>query len=204
MKGKVSGIFIVLICFQLHANEVIQFHGLVLDDSTDEPLEFVNIILNHKKGTISDRFGRFSFLVHRQDTVIFSSMGFKRDTVIIPDTLKEPFYQAEVALRRDTIAIDSVVILPWKNYKEFKEAFLELDLPNDDLERARKNIALIKTQMKLEGEPNPEISFDNMMKKQYHETFTYGEIYPYISLLDPIAWAKFFKALREGDFRDNE
>jgi hypothetical protein len=134
---------------------------------------------------------------------MFSSLGFKKSIVIVPDDLKKPFFTRDVLMQRDTFMIAEVEVYPWKDYEEFKEAFLNLELPEDDLERARKNIALIKTQIILDNSPSPSANFDYVMQKQYNETFNRGT-YPTYQLFNVFAWSKFFKALKNGDFKYNK
>ena len=93
---------------------------------------------------------------------------------------------------------------PWQPvYEDFKKAFLNLDLPNRDLENARRNIALIRTQIIMDQEPSARANFQYIMEQQYKETFTQG-MYPTYRLLNPFNWAEFFKALKRGDFRFNK
>ncbi len=205
--GKSKRVQLAIISFFLSLGvlaqeELIQVNGLVLDRDK-EPIEFTTIILNNRKGTMADRMGRFSFVARPHDTISFSCMGFKKDTVIVPDDLEAPFLDLEITLRQDTIQIQEVIILPWKSYEDFREAFLNADIPDDNLKRARKNIALMKTQAIMDKSASPNVNFRNVMQEQYERTFHYGQMYPYISLFDPIAWSKFIKALQNGEFSDD-
>jgi hypothetical protein len=166
-----------------------------------KPLPYAHIlVLNNYKGTITDKEGKYSFVVQVHDTIMFSTVGYKRKIIIVPDTLKEPFYNPEIRLEVDTFTIGEVVIYPWKSYEEFKEAFLNLKLPDDDMERARRNIALIKTQIILDETPNARENYQYILNQQYRETFNQG-MYPTYSIFNAFAWVKFFEALKRGDFK---
>jgi hypothetical protein len=179
---------------------LVQLSGRLTDELL-QPLPYAHVlVLNNYKGTITDYQGKFSFVTEVHDTIMFSTVGYKRKTLIIPDTLKEPFLNLELILDIDTFMIGEVVIYPWKNYEEFKEAFLNLRLPDDDMERARKNIALIKTQIILDETPNARENFNNILQQQYKETFNQG-MYPTYSIFNAFAWVEFFKALKRGDFK---
>jgi hypothetical protein len=184
-------------------DELIQITGRVFDEFL-RPLSYAHIlILNSDRGTIADREGKFSFVVVEKDTLMFSTLGFKKSIVIVPDDLETPFYTRDVLLKRDTFMIAEVEVYPWKDYEEFKEAFVNLELPDDDLERARKNIALIKTQIILDESPSSSENFNYVMQQQYNETFNSGT-YPTYQIFNVFAWSKFIKALKNGDFKNNK
>lgn len=200
---------VVAICFNLFAqkkndktqkNNLVQISGRLTNELL-QPLPYAHIlVLNNYKGAITDKDGKYSFVVEVHDTIMYSTVGYKRKIITIPDTLKEPFYNPEIRLDVDTFTIREVVIYPWKTYEEFKEAFLNLKLPDDDIERARKNIALIKTQIILDETPNARENFNYILEQQYRETFNQG-MYPTYSIFNAFAWVKFFEALKRGDFK---
>ena len=185
-------------------NELVQFSGMVRD-LQHRPLPNVNIIiLTDRRGTTSDRRGMFSFVVRSNDTILFSHMGHKGTIHIIPDSLGGQQYPADIFMVSDTFHLAEVRIYPWKTYHEFKEAFLALELPDDDINRAYHNIALIKTQIRMNDfGPSPNINFREVMKQQYNQLYTAGQ-YPYYTIFDPMRWAKFFESLKRGDFKQDD
>ena len=201
--------FILPVVFFLFASPVngqdknlVQLSGRITNEQT-EPLPFAHVlVMNNFRGTITDREGKFSLVVEVFDTILFSTLGYKRRTVIIPDTLERPFLTTDIVLQEDTILIAEVEVYPWRSYEEFKDALLNLRLPDDDNERARQNIALIKTQIILYNEPNARENYQYVMAKQYRETFNQG-MYPSYQIFNAFAWAKFFQALKRGDFKSD-
>ncbi len=183
---------------------LVQFSGMVRD-LEHRPLPNVNIIiLTERRGTTSDTRGMFSFVVRPSDTILFSHMGHKGTIHVIPDSLGGQQYPADIFMVSDTFQLAEVRIYPWKTYQEFKEAFLALELPDDDEQRAYHNIALIKTQIKMNDfGPSPNINFREVMKQQYNQLYTAGQT-PYYTIFDPMRWAKFFEALKRGDFKQEE
>jgi hypothetical protein len=186
--------------------ELVQFSGIVRD-LEHQPLPYVNIIiLNDRRGTTSDQRGMFSFVVHPNDTILFSHMGHKGTIHIIPDSLGGQQYPADIFMVSDTFELAEVRIYPWKTYQEFREAFLALDLPDEDEERAYHNIALIKTQIKMNryGESaSPTIAFRDVMRQEYNQLYTAGQS-PYYTIFDPLRWARFFESLKNGDFKQDK
>lgn len=182
--------------------KLIQLSGVVRNE-TMQPMQFVHIlILNRARGTISDTRGMFSFVVQPHDTILFSAVGYKRTGLIIPDTLESYHYPVDVIMEEDTIEIREVIILPWKNYQEFKQAFVSLELPDDDLQRAFHNLAMIHSQIhNPNAPPDPDVNYQYHLREQYNATYSKGQT-PYYSIFNPLNWAKFFKYLEEGKFRD--
>jgi hypothetical protein len=188
---------------QLDEN-LVQFSGIVRD-LEHRPLPFVNIIiLADKRGTTTDSRCMFSFVVRPNDTILFSHMGHKGTIHVIPDSLGGQQYPADIFMVSDTFQLAEVRIYPWKTYQEFKEAFLALDLPDDDEQRAYHNIALIKTQIRMNRDgatPSSSIAFREVMRQEYNQLYTAGQT-PYYTIFDPMRWAKFFQSLKRGDFKE--
>lgn len=181
--------------------EYVQFSGFVRSNS-GTPLPFVNVInLNTHKGTISDLKGMFSFITEKNDSILFSSVGFKKKMVVIPDTITSSFFNKDISMTVDTFEIEEVMIFPWKDYEEFKQAFIELDIEDKDMENAIKNIALLKTQIVLNVSADPGLNFDYVMQQQYNQLMNEG-LQPTTQLLNPLAWGRFIEALKSGDLKD--
>jgi hypothetical protein len=181
---------------------LVQLSGVVRNEYL-QPLQFVHIlILNKRRGTITDTRGMFSFVVEPHDTILFSAVGYKRTGLVIPDTLDSFYYPVDVIMQEDTIEIREVIILPWKTYQEFKQAFISLELPDDDLERAFHNLALIQSQIhNPDAPPDPDVNYQYHLREQYNAAYTKGQT-PYYSIFNPLNWAKFFEYLKSGKFKD--
>ncbi len=181
--------------------DLIQFSG-VIRNLQHRPVSDANIvILNRRRGTTADRRGIFSFVVQPNDTILFSHMGYKPTIHIIPDTLETQQYPSDIFMVSDTFQLAEVKIFPWKTYQQFKEAFIALEMPDDDEQRAYRNIALIKTQIKINDSQNsPNMNFREVMKQQYNQLYYEGQ-YPYYTVFDPLRWGEFIDALKKGDFK---
>ncbi|MDA3822422.1 MAG: hypothetical protein PF450_07435, partial [Bacteroidales bacterium] len=82
--------------------ELIQFSGIIRN-LEHYPLGHVNIvILNRERGTTADSRGIFSFVVHPNDTVLFSHIGYKPTIHVIPDSLDTDQYPSDIFLVSDT------------------------------------------------------------------------------------------------------
>lgn len=183
--------------------DLIQFSG-VIRNLQHRPVSNVNIvILNRERGTTGDRRGIFSFVVQPNDTILFSHIGYKPTIHIIPDSLETQHYPSDIFMVSDTFKLAEVKIFPWKTYQQFKEAFIAMETPDDDQQRAYRNIALIKTQIKVnDHQGTPNMNFREVMKQQYNQLYYEGQ-YPYYTVFDPLRWAEFFDALKRGDFKND-
>jgi len=188
---------------QKYYENLVQFTGVVVTGDSLKPVPFTHIIdKNRGFGTISDFYGYFSFAALKGDTIEFSSVGFKKSHFVIPDTIHAPRYTAFQIMTTDTIYLSETVIYPWPSKEQFKKAFINLQVPDDDLEVARKNleasqIYLRALAMPMDGSMNYRYQMDQITSEYY----SYGAIRPYYGIFDVVAWAKFFEAWKEGKFK---
>ncbi len=195
-----------LISFQAFSQKrfdgLVQFSGVVVTGDSLHPVPFVSIIIkNSYRGTISDYNGFFSFVAQVNDTIEFSAIGFKKGQYVIPDTLDTDRYSLIKIMSTDTFLLQETVIYPWPTKDQFRQAFLNLKVPDDDFERARRNMALAEMRdmmfsLPLDGSGN----YKALMMERQNKLYTAGQ-YPSISLLNPIAWAKFIEAWQRGDYK---
>ncbi len=198
---------LMIICLQsLHSQvrneDLIQFSGIVVTADSINPVPFTNIqIKGTWRGTVSDYYGYFSFVAQKEDTIVFSAIGFKKGQYVIPDTMRSDRYSVIEVMAADTIMLTQTVIYPWPSKEQFKEAFLKFDVPDDDYERARKNLDLAQLSKMIENYPmdasmNYKFSMQQVQDKLYYN----GQTQP-ITILNPFAWAEFIKAWKEGKFK---
>ena len=185
-----------------HHKDLVQFSGVILtsDSLMAIPLAHI-IVLNASRGTVSDFSGYFSFVAKKQDTVQFSAIGYKPATFIVPDSVTNNRYSLIQLMTTDTIYLAETVIYPWPTREQFKEAFLKIEIPDDDLEIARKNLEADKLHVRAENLPvDGSVNFKYQVQQQVDKLYYNGQTQP-ITILNPFAWAKFFKAWKDGDFK---
>ncbi|MCF8304141.1 MAG: carboxypeptidase-like regulatory domain-containing protein [Bacteroidales bacterium] len=210
IRALLTILFITALIFPANGQEegnsgLIQFSGVVVAADSLNPVPFTNIIIkNTNRGTSTDYYGFFSFVAQEHDTIMFSAVGYKKSKYVIPDTITSNRYSLIKVMSPDTLTLDETVIYPWPTKEQFVQAFMDLDVPDDDLERARKNLA--KAEMKervrnygMDGSMN----YTNYMNQQTSKLYHIGQPQP-ISLLNPFAWAEFIKAWKNGEFKRDE
>lgn len=191
--------------FSLNAQntpKVIQFSGVIVSGDSLKPVPYAGIAVRGSyRGTLSDYYGFFSFVAQEGDTIEFSALGYTKSSYIIPKNLEDSRYSIIQVLNQDTIMLPATVVYPWPTNEQIYEYFLKAPVPDDDLERARKNLsqekmAEISMVMPMDGGMN----FRNSMNQYNTRLYNAGQI-PMNNLLNPIAWAKFVDAWKRGDFK---
>lgn len=184
---------------------LIQFSGVVVEGNDLRPVPYTSIIVkNTHRGTISDFYGYFSFVAKANDTIEFSAIGFSPAQYIIPDTLTSNTYSLIQVLLKDTVYLRLTEVFPWPSKEQFKQAFLNLDLPEDDLARASKNMDRSDLKDQMVGMAMDASLNYKYSSQQYQSKLYYAGQYPPNNLLNPIAWAKFIKAWKNGDFKKKD
>jgi hypothetical protein len=206
----ISVILMLLVTSAAHSQQaddgfLVQFSGVTITADSLNPVPYAHIVVkNSPRGTVSDSYGYFSFVAHIGDTVLFDALGYKPATFIIPDTITKQRYSLIQLMTSDTLTLPAAFIFPWPTYEEFKQAFINLNIPDDDLEIARKNlsgekISMYAAQMPMDGTMN----YNNYIQNQTSKLYYFGQQQPF-SIFNPFAWAQFIKAWKEGKFKPKD
>ncbi|GAB4313779.1 MAG: hypothetical protein Kow00127_04870 [Bacteroidales bacterium] len=203
-------VFVLLALLQVQAQAqeedntepYIQFSGIVVSADSIQPVSFANIVIkNTWRGTVADYYGYFSFVARKHDTILFSAVGFKKAEFIIPDTVNNHRYSLIQVMTADTVNLPQTVIYPWPSKEDFVYTFLNFDVPDDDYERARKNLAGSKIRELAQEYPmDGSMNFRNSMELKQQKLYYIGQTQP-ITVLNPFAWAQFIEAWKEGKFK---
>ena len=191
----------VLASLKAQDTDLIELSGIIQDTQTQEPISFARIIImNKKKGLMADAKGMFSFIVQRNDTIVFSSVGYKRLRIFIPDTISQAHQNVAITLNPDTIELKPIYIFPWKNYDEFREAFKKVKIlkPKDE-QNLEINLEIIRLQIasQLSDIALPSTSFRTVMDN-IHQQEMRRVTSPSNNLLNPFSWARFIKEIQDG------
>ncbi len=185
--------------------KVIQFSGVVVTGDSLMPVPYVNIFVKNKfYGASTDYYGYFSLPAVCGDTLTFSSLGYKKSIYIIPQDLNEDRYSIVHVVHADTLLLHETVIYPWPSREEFRDAFMNLNIPDDEIARAEKNLdpeALYKQSLTMPS--NGSMNFKYQMQLKQQQLYYNGQAPP-ITVLNPFAWAQFIKAWKEGKFKRQE
>lgn len=182
-------------------DRLVQFSGIITDIDSTNVIPYVTITnLSAKSRRVAaDYRGYFSFIVNPGDTILFTAIGYKKFSTIIP--LRQPDYKYTimVKLKAEVINLPSVRVFPWATTEEFTREFLAMKLADDDMAIAKKNLSrssidgLIQTLPRDGqeiGSQNYRYNFDRMINKNMVQTNP---------LLNPFAWGKLMQQIFDGD-----
>ncbi len=211
--GAFRGMFILstflLFCNQAVAqrkpqknNPYILFTGLVLTSDSLKPIPLVSI-KSSRRGLIgySDENGFFDVVVRRGDTVFFIQVEKVSSSHIIPDSLTSNRYSVVKLMTQDTLHLSAIFIkaLPLKTL--FNHEFVNRDIPDDPLERARKNLENEAIKEELRLRPADAAQSQALLARNRAEQLYYYNQIPPQNYLSPTAWMQFFEAWKRGDYK---
>ncbi len=200
---KLFLLIIAILCLQyVNAQEkkLVQFSGIVIHADSLVPLPFVSItnISRNYRGTYTDMRGFFSLVVAVGDTIQISCLGYKKQELIIPDNLINNSLSAIFKLKMESFDLPMVYIFPYATVEQFKQAFIKLRLPDDDLMIAQRNLdertmMALSSAMAWDGSQNTRYYFQNQSEKLYWR----GQD-RYNPVLDIVKINQFIQLLNQG------
>jgi len=182
----------------------VQLSGIITDE-TYNPVPGVAVISKKMhRASISESSGIYTITSTPGDTIFFRAMGYKKYHTIIPVDYNDKHCLADIVLDIDTIAIEPVTILPWKNYSEFIKDITK-EVPVDPIiENMNENMASIYVAInnQIGVRISPETGYRYAMEQNFSAMATRGQ-YPINNLLNPFAWAKFVTGVKNGLFKNH-
>ncbi len=183
---------------QSDSANVLQFSGLVVekDDSLPVPNAVV-FVPKRRSGAMANLNGYFSLPVAAGDSVVIASMGFKKYSIIIPDTVSGSFNWL-VELEQDTLTLPMTDVYLRPSERQFKQELLAMRLPENNYNAMRDNLSPEVLSLML--------AYSEMDASMNHTYYTQQQVIarenrainPALAnpLLDPMAWGRFFRDLK--------
>jgi len=174
--------------------QVVQIAGVILDNDNLQPIPYVNIsVRGTYRGASADASGFFTLVTLAGDVLTFSSIGFRPVTVKIPDSVESDRYTVYQSMQRDTLELPLTVIYPWPSREKFREAFLNLNVPDDDYEIARKNVILSDLRDRARhSRMDAGMNYKHFIQQKTDRLYYAGQHQPN-NLLNPCAWEQFLR-----------
>lgn len=180
--------------------QLIQFTGLLISNDSLQAVENVNIrIAGTMMGTISNNEGFFSIVANRNDTLIFSAVGYRTVRYVVPWELTGQKYTMIQPMTQDTLYLPEAIVKPYISRELFEHYFVNLEVPGEEnpLENLDpETIRELAYAMDMDGSDNAKYYLRQESGKYYYT----GQMVP-INLMNPFAWAQFIKAWKAGKLK---
>ncbi len=175
---------------------IIQLSGIVLGEASTSGVPGVNVYVPKAgRGTSTNITGFFSMPVLGGDSIVISSVGYIRQSYIVPTDLNEDFLTIVVEMTTDNTYLREVTILPFPTEEVFKQAVLALNVPMDNgIDRRNLNSELMALMMRttpMDGNLNYRYYME-----QYNSSITNKQLGVTNPFLNPFNWARFFRDLK--------
>jgi len=188
--------------FSSFKDSVVQLYGVVMTADSLQALEGVSIMIKgQNRGTVTNKQGVFSIVALKGDVIEFTSVGFKPKKVEIPKELEGNQHSIIQLMVNDTVYLAATIIKPRPTREQFERDFLSTQIPDDNLEIARKNNnentrRFLMSTLPKDGKEAAGAYLSRQASKNYYA----GQMAPQ-NIFSPFAWAEFIKAWKRGDFK---
>jgi hypothetical protein len=182
--------------------QVLVLSGIVVDGKNSDPLPGVHMYIPKAgRGSTTNVEGFFAMSVMAGDSIVISSIGYKKRYFFVPKDKVES-YSVVIEMTEDITNLPIIEVFPYPTEELFKEAFLALDLPDEEkMEALRENLnQQIMTRLALTAPMDAKMNYRNQMMNDVYRMEN-RNFMPNIQFLNPFAWARFFKSVKRGDFK---
>ncbi len=190
------------VCGQGGDYRIIQFSGIIVQPDSSDGVPGVHVYVPKAgRGTTTNQFGYFSLPTLEGDSVVISAVGYRKQHFIVPGDRGDAI-TIIIPLEEDTILLPEIEIFPYPTEELLKEAILAMKLPN----QAEYNAINQNLNEQVMAEMFRTMPMDGSMNYKYYMQQRLNYIHDgfgprYNPLLNPFAWAEFFKSLKRGDFK---
>lgn len=200
-------IFFLNVTVQTFGQEkrIIQIQGLITN-TLNEPLPYVFVYDKFaQRGYLTNEKGELNIFTERGTELIFSCVGYKKHSFLIPLIGNNNIMFLRIKLLTDTILLNEVTIFPWKTYQQFVQAFLNSYIPKDEITIAEQNFEMLKSQLaSMETDDyfqSPSVAFKLQQQQWANNLYWKGQTQP-MQIFNIVAWQKFLEYIRKGKFKN--
>ena len=188
--------------FETFKDSVVQLYGIVMTADSLKGLESVSVMIKgQNRGTITNNKGVFSIVVLKGDQVVFTSIGYKPKTVVIPVNLDGNQHSIIQLMVTDTIYLAATIIKARPTRAQFERDFLNTEVPDDYIAVARKNNSAATRRILVANLPTDGRESSSQYLRQNANKAYYSGQAPPMNIFNPFAWNEFIKAWKRGDFK---
>ncbi|MBK1440673.1 hypothetical protein JHJ32_11800 [Parapedobacter sp. ISTM3] len=182
--------------------KLVQFSGVIHNADTNVVVPYVTVInqsFNSQTFTANHQ-GYFSFVAHEGDTILFRSVGYRAAQVVIPK-VPDDKYTAMVHMTAEIKELPVVTPYPWASIDEFNMAFMSLEIADDDIVVAKKNLSPESIAALAAVTPRSAEEIQNFSAMQNHIRLSNQAVNQRMAnpLLSPFAWGNLIRQIAEGN-----
>ncbi len=188
--------------FENFRDSVVQLYGVVMTADSLRGLPAVSVVVKGTgRGTLTNSQGVFSIVVLKGDLIEFSCIGFQNKVTKIPTNLNGNQYSMIQLMINDTAYLPAAIIKPRPTREQFERDFVSTEVPDDDIEIARKNTDATTRRMLMRTLPNDGKEAVNMNLARSAQKYYYTGQAPPINIMNPFAWGEFIRSWKRGDYK---
>jgi hypothetical protein len=186
----------------IYRDSVVQLYGVIMTADSLKAIPFASVVVKNKgRGTITNNDGVFSIAVNKGERIVFTCVGFKDRTVLIPNNLEGNQYSVIQLMVNDTNFLPATILKPRPTRAQFERDFVNAKVDDDLYETARKNTSdaqkkIILASLPRDGKEAVGASLSNQAAKYYYS----GQLPP-MNILNPLAWKSFIDSWKRGDYK---
>jgi len=104
--------------------------GRVINIENNQPISLATVTIQRsRRGNICDSLGIFHLQVQQSDTLLISALGYKPKKWAVSNHYTPEHTFFTISLETVSYMLDEVAILNWRNWGEFKEEFIQAEVP---------------------------------------------------------------------------
>jgi len=186
----------------IYRDSVVQLYGVIMTADSLKAIPFASVVVKNKgRGTITNNDGVFSIAVNKGERIVFTCVGFKDRTILIPNNLEGNQYSVIQLMVNDTNFLPATILKPRPTRAQFERDFVNAKVDDDLYETARKNTSdeqkkIILAFLLRDGKEAVGASLSNQAAKYYYS----GQLPP-MNILNPLAWKSFIDSWKRGDYK---
>jgi len=199
------GFLLSFVAFGVAAQQThyVQMSGMVLSfDTSRSPIPYATVF-NRSLGIggYTNMDGFYTLVVRAGDSIVVQSLGYGGASIVVPQ-IDDDIWLYTILLEPRAYLLQETVVYPWGTRDQFRQAFVYMNIPDDDLERARKNLdpnemQRMASMLAQDGQATTQTVLRNYQNSYYYK----GQI-PQYNIFSPLAWAQFFSDLKQGKYKD--
>jgi hypothetical protein len=203
-----SFLYIALLCCLPYAvkaqgrAEPVYLSGVIIDGTNSEPIPAAHLYIPKAgHGTTASVDGYFILPTMPGDSIIISCVGYKKRYYMVPREKGES-YSVIIEMNQDITTLPIVEVFAYPTEEMFKEAFIALELPDEEkLERIQESVEKnYMMRMAFEAPMDASANHRWQMDRDFNKAGMRGTM-PTLQLLNPFAWAQFIKSVKRGDYK---